>query len=54
MDNNQNEKDSKPYGLGLGEFTRIDNPNWLFDKDAPIRYLVKNWGGSIEITPEWS
>ena len=49
---NTNEKDNQ-FGLGLGEWTYIDNPSWIVDEHAPKRFFVKNWGNSIEITPRW-
>ena len=51
--NNANEKGAdNQFGLGLGEWTYIDNPNWL-EPGQPKRIFVKNWGNSIEVTPRW-
>lgn len=53
MDNNQNNQ-TNPYGLGLGEFMYIDNPNFIMQDGQPKRFFVKNWGNKLEITPRWN
>lgn len=58
MENNQaensnNNQNNNPYGLGLGQFIYVDNPNWL-EPGQPRRFFVKNWGNSIEIAPKWN
>lgn len=54
MDNNNDTSQNNMYGLGLGEFTYIDNPNFLTGDGQPKRFFVKNWGTKIEITPRWN